>query len=224
MAETQTPPQMPVALYGYDLNHDGVLDTNERTLANGAASTNGTTSDSRGFFNYITVYSTNAQPTTTTGTSTSTAGRGGVPAKTVGLINVNTAPEQVLMCLPGLTQSDADALVSARTSSPAIGTTTWVATTLGQSKAQAIAADITGQSYQYSADIVAVSGDGRAFKRVRIVVDARQQPAKIIYRKDITGLGWPLDPAVRQSLRSGQGVPQVDAGTSNQQSGGGLVH
>jgi DNA uptake protein ComE-like DNA-binding protein len=226
MAETQSPPQMPLAMYGYDLNHDGVLDNNERTLSNGAANTNGTTSDSRGFFNYVTVYSTDAQPTsTTTGGGGAAVGPGGIPVKTDGLINVNTAPEQVLMCLPGLTQADADSLVSARTGGAAtIGSTDWVTTTLGQSKAQAIAGYITAVSYQYSADIVAVSGDGRAYKRVRIVVDARQQPAKIVYRKELTGLGWPLDPAIRESLRAGQGVPVADSGTSNQQTGGSVVH
>ncbi len=62
---------------------------------------------------------------------------------------------------------------------------------------------ITGTSFQYSADIVAVSGDGRSFKRVRIVVDARTQPAKIVYRKDLTDLGWPLPPDVRTELRPG---------------------
>ncbi len=224
LAETQNPPQLPKILYGYDLNRDGVIEETERVLANGAASTNGTTSDSRGIFNYVTVYSTTAQPTTTS-TGGTTPGRGNGPApKTVGLINVNTAPAQVLACLPGLTQADAATLISARASSTTVGSTTWVSTALGQAKAQTIARDITGVSYQYSADIVAVSGDGRAFKRVRVVVDARQQPAKIVYRKDITSLGWPLTNEVRTSLRAGKGVPGTFSGTSNQQTGGGLIH
>jgi hypothetical protein len=59
----------------------------------------------------------------------------------------------------------------------------------------------------YSADIVAVSGDGRAFKREKIVVNVTASPAKIVYRKDLTSLGWPLTPDIRQDLRSGHGLP-----------------
>jgi DNA uptake protein ComE-like DNA-binding protein len=208
------PTLTPQVLYGYDLNHDGVIDTGEQTAANGAAITNGTTTDSRGFFNYVTVYSTNAQPGTP-GTTRSTP----FAKKTIGLINVNTAPVQVLMCIPGMTQANAQTLVNARTQSPTTGTS-WVASTLSQSQAQAMAPYISGTSYQYSADIVAVSGDGRSFKRVRIVVDARQQPASIVYRKDLTNLGWPLPPEVQTSLRAGKGVPAEVTGTTNQETNG----
>jgi DNA uptake protein ComE-like DNA-binding protein len=222
LAETQSPPAIPQLLYGYDLNRDGVIDATERAAANGAAQTNGTTLDSRGFFNYVTVFSTDAQPTTATSTGggSTAAGPGGTVVKTVGLINVNTAPMQVLMCLPGITQATAQSLVAARTGTTiAPGDTSWASTALGQAQFQAITPYITGQSYQFSADIVAVSGDGRAFKRVRIVVDARAQPAKIIYRKDLTGLGWPLPLEVQKSLRAGQGVPQDVSGTTNTQTG-----
>jgi DNA uptake protein ComE-like DNA-binding protein len=213
----------PQLLYGYDLNHDGVIDQNEQNAAGGAAITNGTTSDSRGMFNYLTVYSTTAQ-VGTTGTTAPTVVRGarGITQtpQTIGLINVNTAPLQVLECLPGLTQNDATTLINYRTSQTVTGTS-WVAQALSQSKASAITPYITGVSYQYSADIVAVSGDARAFKRVRIVVDCRQQPAKIIYRKDLTSLGWPLPPEVRDSMRAGKGVPVSVTGTTNQETNNG---
>ena len=62
---------------------------------------------------------------------------------------------------------------------------------------------LTDKSYQYSADIVAVSADGKSFKRVRIVADARRTPARIVYRKDLTDLGWPLDESIRDHLRQG---------------------
>jgi len=74
-----------------------------------------------------------------------------------------------------------------------------------QDKAASIGNYITNRSFVYSADIVAVSGDGRAFKRVRIVVDATQSPPKIVYRKDLTSMGWPLPESVRTSLRQGKG-------------------
>ena len=129
-----------------------------------------------------------------------------------GMINVNTAPPQVLATLPGLDASDADALVRARTSADT-ESYAWIFDALSAQKAVDIAGYLTVRSYQYSADIVAVSGDGRAFKRVKIVVDTRTTPASIIYRKDMTNLGWPLDPQIRENLRSGQQLStRVQAG------------
>ena len=210
----------PTLLFGQDLNRDGVIDAHEAALGGGAGTpggaaaaaitVNSTLTDRRGFVNYVTCYSTNNPPNT------------GGPSS--GLVNINTAPEAVLMCLPGLTQSDADAMISERTQSSITGAsndTTWARTALGTAKYNVLFPTNpieprygTGKSYQYSADIVAVSGDGRAFRRVRLVVDARTQPAKIVYRKDVTDLGWSLPPDVRTSLRAGQGLP-ADAGVTS---------
>ena len=115
----------------------------------------------------------------------------------------------------GTTSSDADALISARgnattTSVSGLG---WIVDALGPTKAASILDSLTSQSYQYSADIVAVSPDGRAFKRVKIVVDDRSGTAKIIFRKDLTSLGWPLPADVRSNLRSGKGI---DVGPTQQ--------
>ena len=125
-----------------------------------------------------------------------------------GLINVNTAPREVLLTLPGLQEADADALIAQRqrTDTTSIA---WVAEALTTDKAALIGATITNRSYWYSADIVAASGDGRGFKRVRIVVDARNTPAKIVFRKDLTSFGWPLPVEVRTALRTGQSPPKV---------------
>jgi len=219
------PSLTPQVLYGYDLNRDGVIDPAEMAASNGAATSDGSTTDSRGIFNYVTVFSTNAQPGTTGTTAPTSARRGNalvLTQQTIGLINVNTAPAQVLQCLAAVTPAIASSMVAARGTSPTPGDTSWVAQAVGPSVSSAITPYITGTSYQYSADIVAVSGDGRAFKRVRIVVDARQQPAKIIYRKDLTSLGWPLPAEVQASMRAGQGVPQDVQGTTNAQGTGGI--
>ena len=208
----------PAMLYGCDLNRDGVIDAAEAALPGGSATSsitvNGST-DRRGFFNYVTCYTTRNQPGQVAVTGPTV--NGPPPQKTVGLVNINTAPEAVLLCLPGLSQSDADTMVASRTQAAINGATTstsWASAALGTSKWSTIRPYVTGTSYQYSADIVAVSGDGRAFKRVRIVVDARTQPAKILYRKDLTDLGWPLPPDVRTSLRAGHGVPADALGTT----------
>jgi hypothetical protein len=125
---------------------------------------------------------------------------------------VNTAQQEVLMCLPGLGTNDVAALESYRASSNVnLTSTAWVAQALGATKAAAIAQYITVASYQFSADIVAVTGDGRAFKRYRTVLDATESPPTVLYWKDVTYLGWPLSPDIRTTMQSG--APPPDAGT-----------
>lgn len=126
-----------------------------------------------------------------------------------GLINVNTAPRQVLLCLPGLEEADVSALIAARSGDEAdTSSIAWVAEALPQTKAVGIGSYITSRSYQFSADIVSVAGSGRAFKRCRIVVDATTSPPRVIYRQDLTSLGWPLPKEILSDLRSG--VPLED--------------
>ncbi len=143
-----------------------------------------------GLYDYLTVYSHEpaaAAATATagkTGSSSSqargTTGTAGAVVATArpsgGLINLAFAPREVLYCL-GLDDSDVAAIQSYRTSAnfdPA--DISWVNQALPQ-KAAELANKITSSSYQYSADIVAVNANGRAFKRVRIVVDAGEPAA-----------------------------------------------
>jgi type II secretory pathway component PulK len=157
----------------------------------------------RGLFNYVTVYSREPRP----------AAGGNTPRR--GRINVNTAPREVLRCLPGLGDSDADSLVSKRGQS-GFGQTdvSWVTTVLGQKATPDVLTWMTGESYQFSADIVAASTDGRAFRRVRIVVDAQSttDKPKIIFRHDITDGGWPLERPILDSMRAGTFQQQQSRG------------
>jgi len=127
-----------------------------------------------------------------------------------GLINVNTAPKQVLRCLPGLEESDVSALIAARSASDVNPSSlAWVVGVLPQAKAVDIGSYLTARSYQFSADIVSVAGDGRAFRRCRIVVDATNSPPQLLYRQDLTSLGWPLSQEVLLDLRSGAPLEEV---------------
>ena len=141
-----------------------------------------------------------------------------------GLLNVNTASRDALLCLPELDEADVSALVAARPSAEGdegdegeqtedetagAGAIAWVADALPAEKAVAIGSCITTRSYQFSADIVSISGDGRAFRRCRIVVDAANSPPRVLYRKDLTHLGWPLSPDIVSLLRSGAAVQEV---------------
>jgi len=143
----------------------------------------------------------------------------GTATTSTGLININTAPREVLLTLPGLQPNDADAIIGERQRADT-SSIMWLGDAMSMQKAAQIGQYVTNRSFIYSADIVAVSGDGRAFKRVRVVVDARTSPAKILYRKDLTSYGWPLPESVRTSLRDGKGPGASLAGGTGL--GGGL--
>jgi type II secretory pathway component PulK len=188
----------PQLLWGTDLNRNGIIEDAERQSGALTGSFTGAsgTIDGRGIYNYLTCYST--QPR-----------QGNTPAST-GAVNINTASDVVLQAL-GMSQNDAESIISQREGNDYTNTN-WARSIL-QPYGNTLGT-LTGQSYQYSADIVAVSGDGRAFRRVRIVVDARTLPAKIVYRKDLTSFGWPFPQSVRKALMAGQtvGVGSVQQG------------
>ena len=127
-----------------------------------------------------------------------------------GLVNISTAPRQVLLCLPGLEDADVSSLMAARAGDNVDRTSiAFVTDAIEQEKAVGIGSYITTRSYQFSADIVSVCGNGRAFRRCRIVVDALNSPPRIIYRQDLTPLGWPLSPELLAELRSGVSLDEM---------------
>ena len=131
-----------------------------------------------------------------------------------GRINVNTAPKEVLACLPGLEDADVQSLLTARTGASTDTTNlAWVAEALNKDrrKCAAIGPLITVRAYRFCADIVSVSGDGRAFRRCRVIVDATKTPPKVIYRQDLTRLGWPLSEDLLTKLRSGVSTDDIAA-------------
>jgi DNA uptake protein ComE-like DNA-binding protein len=131
-----------------------------------------------------------------------------------GKINVNWAPREALLTLPNLEESDVDALIARRATEIYNDphSIAWVMEVL-ESKAIGLGRFITGRGAVYSADIVALSGNGRAFRRVRIVVDTSPESGpRIVYRRDLTDLGWPMDPELLSSLRNG-GQSQQMMGT-----------
>lgn len=131
----------------------------------------------------------------------------GPPSDNPMKVNLNRAPRDVLVALPGQSESNIDALLARRETEVLNDpySIAWALDVLGPS-AFGLGRFVTGRGAVYSADILAVSGNGRAFRRVRIVVDTTPSAGpQIIYRRDITEQGWPMDASLLQSLRSGQG-------------------
>lgn len=121
-----------------------------------------------------------------------------------GLVNVNTATETVLTCIPGIGAENAGALVAHRAHNAATATASmaWVTQVLARSNAIQAGPFITGQSYVYSADIAAVGRLGRGYQRVQFIFDTSEGGAKIRQRQDLTHLGWALGPDVRRDLEA----------------------
>jgi type II secretory pathway component PulK len=124
---------------------------------------------------------------------------------TTGLVNVNTASEMVLACIPGIWVENAPALVAYRQNNRgnlmAQPSVAWVAEVLGQTNAVQAGPYLTGQSYQFTADIAAVGHFGRGYRRVRFVLDTSQGLPRVVYRQDLSHLGWALGRDVRKALQ-----------------------
>jgi len=123
-----------------------------------------------------------------------------------GRVNVNTANLVVLTCLVGGDSGAAQQLISYRQSNPnGLASVAWVATALGQSYSTALQSleggdYITTRSYQFCADIAAVGPHGRGYRRVKFILDTSSGAPQILYRQDLTHLGWALGAEVRKKL------------------------
>jgi len=130
---------------------------------------------------------------------------------TIGLVNVNTAPGAVLACtlLAAFPSTDfntltnyASELVAYRETNPdSLNSFVWVLDVLGtNSSVVALGNYITGLSYQWTADVAAVGHNGRGYRRVKFTYDYSEGGPRIIYRQDLTHLGWALGSEVRRNL------------------------
>ena len=119
----------------------------------------------------------------------------------VGMVNVNTANPTVLSCVPGITYDLATQIVSQREQL----TTPWtdlgaVGTILGQANAAQAGRYLTTRTYQWSVDVAAVGRYGRGYRRARLVIDSSTGTPQVVYRRDLTNLGWALGADARQAL------------------------
>jgi DNA uptake protein ComE-like DNA-binding protein len=130
---------------------------------------------------------------------------------TSGLINVNTASETVLACVPGIGDSFAQALVAARAqrgTSPDQADWSWVVTIVGARNCRTAGVWLTTRSYQVSADIAAVGRYGRGYRRTRFVIDTSTGTPQIVYRRELGYLGWALGQNERVNLRNNLALTQ----------------
>jgi type II secretory pathway component PulK len=130
---------------------------------------------------------------------------------TKGLLNINTASAPVMEALfmgldvdQNTAQSAAQTLVTYRQQNPnSLNAISWIVDALGNNNAVVQALEnagrdyITTQSFQFTADIAAVGPFGRGYRRVKFVFDISEGTPKIIYRQDLSRLGWALGEKAR---------------------------
>jgi len=123
---------------------------------------------------------------------------------TEGLVNVNTASEVVLACIPGIGTEHAPSLVSHRQSIRSSlayqPTLAWVVEVIGQTNAIQAGPYLTAHSYQCTADLVALGHHSRGYQRVKFIFDTSDGWPRIAYRQDLSHLGWALGTEVRKNL------------------------
>jgi len=119
------------------------------------------------------------------------------------MININTATATALACIPGIGTQVAPQVLTYRQSNPSmVPSITWLVNALQNNTANLEAAGpyITAYSFQFAADIVAVGHENRGYRRVLFIFDCSSGTPLIVYRQDLTYLGWPLGKKLHDQL------------------------
>ena len=127
-------------------------------------------------------------------------------------VNINTASADVLTALfmgrnvdQQTAETAAQTMVTYRQQNPQnLNSVAWMIDALGNNSPVLTLLkthdDVTTRSYQFTADIAAVGPFGRGYRRVKFIFDMSDGSPKILYRQDLSRLGWALGDKVRESL------------------------
>jgi len=118
-----------------------------------------------------------------------------------GLINVNTASEAVLACVPGIGVENAGSVVAQRQSNePGTSTITWISDILDDEAVDEASPYLTGTTSHYLIDVAAVGRGGKGYRRTQFIVETSGQEPTIVARKNLPRLGWALGEQTRLQL------------------------
>ncbi|HKB02296.1 MAG TPA: type II secretion system protein GspK, partial [Gemmataceae bacterium] len=118
-------------------------------------------------------------------------------------VNVNTAPREVLLGLPGITEANADAIIAKRPQylngegpDTQFATVAWLLrdNTLTAQQLQGLERYITARTQVYRVQAVGYFDEGGPVARIEAVIDANQGKPRVVYYRDLTELGRSLDP------------------------------
>ncbi len=112
-------------------------------------------------------------------------------------INVNTAPREVLMAIPGMTDADADAIISLRTGltpgDPATNSAAWLMTvhTMTGDTFKKLEKYITGSTMVYRVQSIGYLANGGPVARMEAVIDTNQGAPRFLHIRDLSDLDNP---------------------------------
>ena len=118
-------------------------------------------------------------------------------------VNVNTASREVLMCLPGMTDADADAIIAKRPTyyngdapDTNFNTIAWLITAAGLKPTvlQSLERYVTARTQVYRVISVGHFDEAGPIARVEAVIDVNQGKPRIAYYRDLTDQGRVVDP------------------------------
>ncbi|MCA9037000.1 MAG: general secretion pathway protein GspK [Planctomycetaceae bacterium] len=124
-----------------------------------------------------------------------------------GRVNINTAPHHVLMAIPGMTESIADAIIAARPQISADGfsrnvmavrtTPAWILAEgiVDLETLQLLGPWLTTGGGIYRFQAVGHYDQGGPNTRLEAMIDATQSPPRIIFQRDLTSLGRGFHPS-----------------------------
>jgi type II secretory pathway component PulK len=113
-----------------------------------------------------------------------------------GLVNVNTAPQEVLAALPGLDGGIAQAIDAYRKQGGTdFSSVAWLLDVDGVRPELflQLLPSVTARSFQYRVDAVGVAGARNVFRRMSVVLDRSRPDVPPIAWRDVTEWGAPLD-------------------------------
>lgn len=119
-----------------------------------------------------------------------------------GLVNINTASEQVLICVPGIDDESARLIVSSRQdkTSEERQSLAWIAGVLEASSCIEAGPHLTTRTYQFRLDVAALGRNGHGYRRDLMIMDTSEDNANVIYRKNLQRQGWALGKKVREEF------------------------
>ena len=124
-----------------------------------------------------------------------------------GLINVNTAPSQVLQCIPGITDEQVASIVDIRQSvgTEDMLTSAWLVTSeaLELDTYEMIAPYITARGEQFVIESLGYADHIGMVTRLQVIVDMAGPIAQTIYYRDLTKLGghYPIREEDHENIR-----------------------
>lgn len=128
--------------------------------------------------------------------------------KLTGLININTAPIQVLKALPGIDEAKAESIIEARDNlRPELRqSTAWLYSEklLSADEFKALAPMITTRSFQYRFNVIGYGMPSGRYRVFEVVIDTADKQPQITYLRDITRLGLPFPLPVNSEQTNAQ--------------------